>query len=465
MGAILASGGRCHNWPVSGEHTGVRRSWAGAAAAVGGLAVATAVLEPLRGHLSLASVALLYLVPVAAAAAAGGLWPALGAAVGADALVNFFFVPPYHTLRVGSTDNAIVLVVYVVVAAAVAVAMDAVARQRAAVARRDVESRLLAQLTAAPAAGDALAGILAQVRDAYRMDAVALVEHDRPVASVGEVPGGDPALSVAAAAGVRLDAWGPPVLAEDRRTLGRLAAAAARLHERQRLADEASRARELAEIDRLRTALLDAVSHDLRTPLAGIKAAASSLRQADVQWSERDRDDLLATVEDATDRMTALVENLLSLSRLRAGVLSTTPEPTALDAVAADVVLHLPSRARVVVDVPDDLPLAHADPGLLERVVANLVANALTAAPRVRISGERAGDRVRLIVADNGPGVPAADLAGLFEPFQRRGDHGGPGLGLGLAIVRGFTEAMGGTVTPSETPGGGLTMTVELPAA
>ncbi|WP_433219576.1 sensor histidine kinase [Dactylosporangium sp. CS-047395] len=340
---------------MSSEHT------RGAVVAVVGLAAATAVLAPLRGHLSLASVTLLYLVPVAGTAVAGGLWTALGAAVAADLLLNFFFVPPLRTLGVASFDNVIALVVYVVVAAAVAVAMDVAERRRAAIRQTQ----------------------------------------------------------------------------------------------------------ELTEVDRLRTALLDAVSHDLRTPLAGIKAAASSLRSPDLDFSAEDRAELLATVEHATDRMTALVENLLSLSRLRAGVLSATPEPTALDAVAAEVVLHLPdpehARDRVTVEVPDDLPLALADPGLLTTVLANLVQNSLKAAPRVRITGTADGSRVRLVVADNGPGVPAAQRDALFEPFQRLGDRGGAGLGLGLAIVRGFTEAMAGTVTPSETRGGGLTMTVELP--
>jgi two-component system sensor histidine kinase KdpD len=441
-----------------------RRRWAALAVAATGLAAFTAVLEPVRDDLSLASVTLLFLIPVVAAGA-GGIWPALAAAVAADLLVNFFFLPPYHTLRVNSTDNVIVLVVYVLVAAAVAVSMDLVARQRAAGARRAVESRLLAQLSAAPAAGDALAGILEQVRDAYRMTAVALVHDGQPAAAVGDIPAGEPVLRVDAAPGVRLDAWGPAVFAEDRRTLARLAAAAARLHERQHLADEAAKARELAEIDRLRTGLLDAVSHDLRTPLAGIKAAASSLRQPDIDWSPQDRADLLATVEEATDRMIALVENLLSLSRLRTGVLSVAPQPTALDAVVAEAVLHLPDHDRVDVDVPDDLPLAAADPGLLERVVANLLSNALAAAPpgtRVRVTGDHTGGHLLLRVIDRGPGLPDDERERMFEPFQRRHDHGG-GLGLGLAIVRGFTEAMGGRVAPSDTPGGGLTMTVELP--
>jgi two-component system sensor histidine kinase KdpD len=147
-------------------------------------------------------------------------------------------------------------------------------------------------------------------------------------------------LVVDASAGLRLAAWGPPVFAEDRGTLSRLAAAAARLRENQRLADEAARARELAEIDRLRAALLNAVGHDLRTPLVGIKAAVSSLRQPDIDWAPADRAELLATVEESTARLVALVENLLSLSRLQAGVLSADPRPIAVDAVVAEALLH-----------------------------------------------------------------------------------------------------------------------------
>jgi K+-sensing histidine kinase KdpD len=462
MGAVVTDA-------VPTSPTPARRRWTGLAVGAAGLAAFSGALEPARAHVSLAAVTLLFLVPVVAAGV-GGIWPALTAAVAADLLVNFFFVPPYHTLRVNSTDNGIVLVVYVLVAVTVALATDLVARQRAAAARRSVESRLLAQLSTAPAAGDALTGILAQVRDAYRMTAVALMHDGRPVAAVGDRPAGEPVLRVEAAAGVRLDAWGPAVFAEDRHTLTRLAEAAARLHERQLLADEAARARELAEIDRLRTGLLDAVSHDLRTPLAGIKAAASSLRQPDIDWSPDDRAELLATVEEATDRMIALVENLLSLSRLRAGALSVAVAPTALDAVVAEAVLHLADRevkARIDVDVPDDLPLAMADPGLLERVVANLLSNAAAfAAPGtpVRVTGVASGAWLELRVVDHGPGLPAEERARMFEPFQRHHDHGG-GLGLGLAIVRGFTEAMGGRVTPSDTAGGGLTMTVRLPAA
>jgi two-component system sensor histidine kinase KdpD len=448
--------------------SGPPRPWRGVALCAAGLTVVTLVLVPVRGGVSLAAVALLYLVPVLAAAVTGGIWPALAGAVGADVLVNFLFVPPYHTLRVESLTNVLVLVVYLLVAATVAVAVDVAAQQRAAAARRGVEAELLARISAAPAVAGSLADLLSQVRAAYGMGTVALVDGDRVAERVGPDPSGPPALVVDASAGLRLAAWGPPVFAEDRGTLSRLAAAAARLRENQHLADQAGQARQLAEIDRLRAALLNAVGHDLRTPLAGIKAAVSSLRQPDIDWAPTDRAELLATVEESTDRLVALVENLLSLSRLQAGVLSAAPRPIAVDAVVAEAVLHNPAGAGVDVDVPDDLPLALADPGLLERVLANLLANAVTASGpggTVSVQGRAAGDRLQLRVIDHGPGLPVADRDRVFAPFQRLNDHGGTGLGLGLAIARGFTEAMSARLTPSDTPGGGLTMTVDLPVA
>jgi K+-sensing histidine kinase KdpD len=256
------------------------------------------------------------------------------------------------------------------------------------------------------------------------------------------------------------------VFAEDRGALSRLAAAAARTVENQRLADEAARAKELAQIDRVRSALLGAVGHDLRTPLAGIKAAISSLRQPDLAWDSEDEAELLATVEESTDRLTDLVENLLSLSRLQAGALSVTSRPVPLDAVVAQALMHTPTGDTTVeVDVPDDLPLAYADPGLLERVVANLVDNAAKVSRQVRLYGHSTGDRIELRIIDHGPGIPVADRDRIFTPFQRLDDHATDGLGLGLAIARGFTEAMEGTIMPSDTPGGGLTMTITVPAA
>jgi two-component system sensor histidine kinase KdpD len=382
------------------------RTGLGAAVAVVTLLVATVVLVALRGNLSLAGIVLIYLVPVLLTAAAGGLLPALGAAVAADLLVNWFFVPPYHTLAVETRDNIVALVVYLLVAAAAGLAVDA--------------------------------------------------------------------------------------------------AASARVRQAQRVATEAARADELAQIDRLRSALLGAVGHDLRTPLAAIKIAVSSLRQPDVDFTAGDRAELLATVEESTDKLATVVDNLLAVSRLQAGVLSVEIRPTAVDAVAAQAVLGTDTGGvTVALDVPENLPPALADAGLLERVVANLVANAVTASPpggtvvvtgdavvvtgdavvvtgdavvvtgdavavtgdAVAVTGDAQAEQVRLVVIDHGPGIPASAREAAFAPFQRLDHHTGGGLGLGLAIARGFTEAQGGTLIPTDTPGGGLTMTISLPAA
>jgi two-component system sensor histidine kinase KdpD len=235
-------------------------------------------------------------------------------------------------------------------------------------------------------------------------------------------------------------------------------------------ARRASAVREAAELEagnRLRTALLAAVGHDLRTPLATAKAVVSSLRSREVRLDDGDRQELLETADDALDRLTDLVENLLDLSRLQAGALPVRTRPESLEDVVARALDDLGVQPRaVVVDLPDALPDAVVDAGLLERVLVNLLANAQRHAPGpLRLDAGAAGDRVRLRVVDAGPGIAAADRDRVFVPFQRLGDSSTSGLGRGLALSRGLVEAMDGTLTLEETPGGGLTTVVSLPAA
>jgi two-component system sensor histidine kinase KdpD len=240
--------------------------------------------------------------------------------------------------------------------------------------------------------------------------------------------------------------------------------------DQQRLAAEAEAARPIAEADRMRTALLAAVSHDLRTPLASAKAAVTSLRSPDISWDAADTAELLATADESLDRLAHLVENLLDMSRLQAGALSLFPRPAGLDEIVAGALGGLgPAGREVAVDIPQALPAALADPAILERVVVNLTENALRYSPAGRpplISASALGDRVELRVIDRGPGIDEADKERMFVPFQRLGDTDNTtGVGLGLALARGLAEAMNGTLTAEDTPGGGLTMTVSLPSA
>jgi two-component system sensor histidine kinase KdpD len=257
--------------------------------------------------------------------------------------------------------------------------------------------------------------------------------------------------------------------AADRRVLGAFAAYAAVALEQQRLAAEAEAARPIAEADRMRTALLAAVSHDLRTPLASAKAAVTSLRSDEVQWGQEDLDELLATADESLDRLAHLVDNLLDMSRLQAGALSVFPRPAGLDEIVARALDDLGTpRAAVKVDIPDSLPEVRVDPAILERVIVNLTQNALRYSPEGTpplLAASALDNRVELRVVDRGPGIPRSHHDRMFEPFQRLGDTDNTtGVGLGLALSRGLTEAMGGTLDPEETPGGGLTMTLTLPA-
>jgi two-component system, OmpR family, sensor histidine kinase KdpD len=424
-------------------------------------------------------------------AVVGGLLPALLAAIGGSVLLNYYFTPPLHTFTISETNNSLALGVFVVVAALVSSVVDLAARRTRQAARATAEAETLGTLAGSVLRGEtALPALLERVREAFGLTSVTLLERtphsatgrgaaargpsdqwtvvasagagrcERPQDADTEVPAGDTLM---------LGLRGRPLRAEDQRVVGAFAAQSAVILERHRLREAAAAAVPIAEGDRMRTALLAAVGHDLRTPLASAKAAVTSLRSHDIQWTPHDHDELLLTADESLDRLARLVDNLLDMSRLQAGVLSVVRRPVALDEVVPLALDDLgPAGRRVVVDVPDDLPLVLADPGLLERVVANLVGNALRYTPDGSpplVTGSYLGDLVELRVIDRGPGIPPNQLDRIFAPFQRLGDTDNTtGVGLGLALARGLTEAMGGRLEPEETPGGGLTMVVSLTA-
>jgi len=335
---------------------------------------------------------------------------------------------------------------------------------------------MLASLARSVLSGDrALSSLLEQIREAFGLRSVTMVERtgdvERAVGTCGQ-PGteDEAAETVEVTETLALRLTGRTLPAAERRVLVAFAEQAAVALQQRRLAAQAAEADRLAAGNSMRTALLAAVSHDLRTPLAGIKVASTALRSSDLELTEADQGELIVTIDESADRLTALVDNLLDMSRLQAGavspVLSPTDLPTAVHRALGG--LDRAERTRVEPDWPADLPPALADPGLLERVVANLVSNAIRHAPAgpVNVTAGAVGDRLEVRVVDRGPGVPPADRQRVFAPFQRLGDApSGQGVGLGLAVARGLTEAMGGSLTVEDTPGGGLTMAVLLRTA
>ncbi|MEU6847680.1 ATP-binding protein, partial [Streptomyces sp. NPDC046716] len=316
-------------------------------------------------------------------------------------------------------------------------------------------------------------------RETFAMDSVALLERVSDTepwtcaGSVGPRPLGRPEdadVDMPVGDHTALVLHGRVLPAEDRRVLAAFAAQAVVVVDRDRLKSEAIQARSLVEGNRMRTALLAAVSHDLRTPLSGIKASVSSLRADDVEWSERDRAELLEAIEEGADRLDHLVGNLLDMSRLQTGTVAPLIREIDLDEVVPLALVGVPDpELSVDLDVPESLPMVSVDKGLLERAVANIVENAVKYSPPdepVLVAASTLGERVELRVVDRGPGVPDEAKDRIFAPFQRYGDAPrGAGVGLGLAVARGFVEAMGGTLTAEDTPGGGLTMVLTLRAA
>ncbi|EHM26361.1 putative two-component system sensor kinase [Streptomyces sp. W007] len=436
------------------------------------------VLRGMEDAPGLANDVLLFLFLTVAAALLGGLRPALASAAVGSMLLNYWFTPPTHTLTVQDPENLVAIVIFFAVAVAVSSVVDLAARRTHQAARLRAESEILSFLAGSVLRGEtALDALLDRVRETFAMESVALLERSSDVepwtcaGSVGPAPvtrPDDADVDMPVGDNMALALSGRVLPAEDRRVLGAFAAQAAVVLDRQRLVGEAEQARRLAEGNRIRTALLAAVSHDLRTPLAAIKAAVSSLRSDDVAWSDEDEAELLEGIEDGADRLDHLVGNLLDMSRLQTGTVTPLIREIDLDEVVPMALGGVP-EGSVDLDIPETLPMVAVDPGLLERVVANIVENAVKYNPGqepVAVAASALGGRVELRVVDRGRGVPDEAKERIFEPFQRYGDAPrGAGVGLGLAVSRGFAEAMGGTLDAEDTPGGGLTMVLTLTAA
>ncbi|MEV8479215.1 ATP-binding protein [Streptomyces sp. NPDC051173] len=443
-----------------------------------GLVLPTLLTLLLRGHsghpdLNLSTEILLFLLTVLGVACIGGVASALLAAVTASMLMNYYFVPPVGQFTLDEADN-VLLIAFATVAVTVAAIVDRSLRLGRRAASAAAEAETLSSLASSILRGDkSVPALLERTRETFGMESAEL-SYGKGEAGYRAVPDSDtdPACETRVPIGTDsvLVLRGRRLPASEQRVLTAFAAHLTAAVERARLAEVAAEIEPVKAADRMRTALLAAVSHDLRTPLAGCWAAVSSLRSRDVDFSREDREGLLIAAEESLAKLNRLVDNLLDMSRLQAGALTLRLEPTSLAEVLPLALETLPEPAVPVVTLDlESTPQVLADAPLLERVIANLVANAVRNAPAghpVTVSASTLAPYVEVRVIDRGPGLRSADKERAFLPFQRLSDTDNTsGLGLGLALSRGLTEAMGGTLTPEDTPGGGLTMVISLPAA
>ena len=465
-----ASAGR-RSLPRAGGALSLRRRLIGLATTVLGLPALTWLLGLFSSEESITADVLAFQLFVIVVALIGGIWPALASAVLAGFLLDFFFVSPVYTVTINDPLHLVALLVFIIVAVLVSIVVDQAARRSRSAARAIAESETLATVAGSVLRGqDALDALVSRMREAFRMTSVIVYDDGVAVYTATDAALADEDdVETTFPLGERTSLYlrGPDLPATDRRILEAFLSQIESALTQRSLASEAEGMRPIAEADRLRTALLAAVGHDLRRPLAAATAAVTSLRSTEVTLSPEDRDDLLETAEDSLDSLATLVTKLLDASRLQAGVLGVSLETVALDAVvllALDELGLAPGDVRL--ELAADIRPVTADPVLLQRVVVNLLANALRFSPAGAapvIATSEFGDRVELRVIDSGPGIPPDRLGEVFAPFQRLGDTDNTtGIGLGLALSKGFVEAMGGTLEPEDTPGGGLTMVVAL---
>lgn len=466
-----AAAGRRLALPQAAGALTPRRRLAGFLLALTGGPLLTWLLVTLRSEESITGDVLSYQLLVVLVALVGGVWPALFAAVLSGLTLDYFFIEPLHTVRIGEPLHLLAIALYVVIAGLVSVVVDRAARTARAARRAAAESELLQTVAGSVVRGeDAIQALVDRTREAFGLAGVRLLDGDRVVATCGEPLADERHAVVQLDERVRLELHGDDLEASERRLLAAIVAQLKAALEHGELAEAAGEVAPLAASDRVRSALLSALSHDLRRPLAAAMTAVGGLRAADGALGDGDRRELLATADESLATLASLVTDLLDVSRLQAGVLAITSAPVdAADAIlpALDELDLGPGRVAVELDAA--APPVLADPVLLQRVLVNLLANAVRHAPegsKVRLATSAFAGRVEIRVVDHGPGIPPERRDEVFVPFQRLGDTDNTaGLGLGLALSKGFVEGMGGTLKPEDTPGGGLTMVISLPAS
>ncbi|PPF43086.1 histidine kinase [Pseudoclavibacter sp. AY1F1] len=482
-----ASAGGGLRLPQLGGALTMRRRIAGFVLALVAGPLLTWALASLGSVDSFTTHALSYQLLVVAVALVGGLWPALFAAVLSGVTLDFFFVAPFGTVLITEPSHLLAIVLYVVIAALVSLVVDRAARKTREARRAAAESQLLQTVAGSVLRGqNAMQALVERTREAFGLAGVRLVDargadapreaEPRVLASCGEPVRGNRHVSVpvigdaTTGTAVVLELHGRELDASERRLLTVIVAQLGAALEHSDLRDAADEVAPLAASDKVRRALLSALSHDLRRPLAAATAAVSGLRAAGDELGAEDREELLEAADESLATLASLVTDLLDVSRLQSGALAVSiiaTDPADVIVPALDE-LHLgPGAVELALDQSD--ASVAADPALLQRVLVNLLANAVRHSPadrRVRLATSEFGGKMQIRVIDHGPGIPAERREDVFVPFQRLGDTDNTtGLGLGLAISKGFVEGMHGTLVPEDTPGGGLTMVVTLPVA
>jgi two-component system sensor histidine kinase KdpD len=441
-----------------------------------GLPVLTLLLTSVRDSIGVQNALLIYLLFVVAISTIGGAIPGTVASIGAFLLLNWYFAPPIHTFTISNSHDLLALVTFLVVAGVISTLVDLATRRREDAVRARAEARALAAMAGTVLQDpEPLPKLVEELAASFQLDGVAVFVSEgdgwRVEAVAGPNPPPDPDAaeeSLAFAQGSVLAWSGSEMRPRDREVLSGFATQLALALQGRRLEAEAAAATAMAKANELRTALLAAVSHDLRTPLASIRASATSLLSDEIDWDPAATKELLQTIDEEAERLNTLVGNLLDMSRLQTGSVTITTQAIGIEEIVAGAIvgLHAPPD-RIEVDVPETLPRVSVDPALLERAVANLIDNALFFSPKdvpVRVEAAEVSGTLHLRVIDAGPGIPVADRERVFQPFQRLGDNpNGAGVGLGLAVAKGFVNAVGGELVIEDTPGGGCTMVITIP--